>query len=85
MTSYEMSFESRTILQPQRSVGDGGRLREYYNAERIHSAIDYKSPNEFASCELTSLWATPSTASTCRNTLLISNNRRTINLSEITV
>ena len=59
--------------------------RKYYNAERIHSAIDYKTPNEFASCELTSLRATPSTTSTRRNTLLISNNRRTINLSEITV
>ena len=59
--------------------------RKYYNAERIHSSIDYKTPNEFASCELTSLRATPSTTSTRRNTLLISNNRRTINLSEITV
>ena len=59
--------------------------RKYYNAERIHSAINYKTPNEFAFCELTSLRATPSTTSTRRNTLLISNNRRTINLSEITV
>jgi len=59
--------------------------RNYYNAERIHSAIDYKTPNEFASCELTSLRATPSIPSTRRNALLISNNRRTINLPEITV
>ena len=59
--------------------------RNYYNAERTHSAIDHKTPNEFASCELIPLLVTPSIPLKCRNTLPVSKNRKTINLSEITV
>ena len=59
--------------------------RERYNSERIHSSLNYLTPDEFASCELTPLRATPSTPSTRRNYLQTSNKRRTINLSKITV
>lgn len=59
--------------------------REHYNSERIHSSLGYMTPDEFATCELPPLRATPSIASTRRNSLQTNHKPRRINQLETTI
>jgi putative transposase len=58
--------------------------RGEYNADRIHSSLDYRTPDEFAACCKPPLRATPSTPTCSREETPLNQNHRP-NLIESTV